>query len=720
MFELASPYQPAGDQPKAIEQLTKNYLDGQKHQVLLGVTGSGKTFTVANAIQKLQKPTLVLAHNKTLAAQLYQEFRDFFPNNAVSYFVSYYDYYQPEAYIVNSDTYIEKESQINDEIDKLRLAATSNLLSRPDCIIVASVSCIYNLGSPEDFAFHSLEIVAGELLPRQTLLRRLTDMQYTRTTADLTRGSFRIRGDRIQIWPANESWALDVSMPADEILSIEKFDPTTGERWPEVEGAYPFRTRERYQLFPAKHNIAGRDQTEALKQIERDMTERVADLKARGKVIEAYRLEQRTLHDVDMIREMGFVNGIENYSRYFDGRKPGDPPYTLLDYFEHNAKTFGDGEYMVVVDESHMTLPQVRGMYFGDRSRKETLIEYGFRLPAALDNRPLQFPEFMARVPRGIYVSATPDKYEVELSEGTVIEQIVRPTGLIDPETEIRPIAGQIPDLLHEIVVRKGRGQRTLVTTLTKKMAETLTEYLNNHEKMNQLLVSHGYEPAAELPKAQYLHSDIETLERSEILTDLRTGVYDVLIGVNLLREGLDLPEVTLVAILDADQEGFLRSTSALIQTMGRAARHSEGKVILYADRITGSMQAALDETARRRTIQLEFNEKHGITPTTINKPVRERLIKRVDDKESAFGVREKRKGIGSRHDDAQVARSGTEVQLSSKEVVTLEDLDPSAMTPPDKKRIARQLTRVMNGAAKAWNFELAARIRDTIAKLEE
>lgn len=717
MFRLTSHYQPAGDQPKAIEQLTAGLQSDKQHQVLLGVTGSGKTFSMANVIQNVQLPTLVIAHNKTLAAQLYQEFRDFFPDNAVSYFVSYYDYYQPEAYIVSSDTYIEKESEINDEIDKLRLAATSNLLSRKDCIVVASVSCIYNLGDPEDFASHSLEIVQGELLPRETLLRRLTDMQYTRTTADLLRGTFRLRGDRIQIWPANAEWALNLSMPANEIVSIEKIDPTTGDRWPQKEGERPWENQ-RFAIYPAKHNIAGRDQTAALKQIEADLQQRVDELKSQGKVVEAYRLEQRTLHDIDMIRELGFVNGIENYSRYFDGRKPGDPPYTLLDYFLYNAKTFSGGNFLTIVDESHMTLPQIRGMFAGDRSRKETLIEYGFRLPAARDNRPLQFPEFMARVDKAVYVSATPNEYEISLSNGEVVEQIVRPTGLVDPPVEVRPIAGQIPDLLHEVVLRKQRGQRTLVTTLTKKMAETLTEYLNNQEKMNQLLISHGYEEATELPKVQYLHSDVETLQRSEILTDLRTGVYDVLIGVNLLREGLDLPEVTLVAVLDADQEGFLRSAPALIQTMGRAARHSEGQVILYADRITGSMQTAMEETARRRQIQLEFNEKHGITPQTISKPVREQLIKRTE-KESSFGVRERRTGLGWEKSTGST-EGKTEVKLSSTETVALEDLDPSAMTPVDKKRVARQLSRVMNNAAKAWNFELAAQIRDTIAKLAE
>ncbi len=716
MFTLKSPYQPAGDQSQAIAALTQNLTD-QPHQVLLGVTGSGKTFTIANVIQNTQLPTLVIAHNKTLAAQLYQEFRDFFPDNAVNYFVSYYDYYQPEAYLVSSDTYIEKESQINDEIDKLRLAATANLLTRPDCIVVASVSCIYNLGDPTGFAQHALELIPGELLPRQTLLRRLTDMQYTRTTTDLKRGTFRLRGDRIQLWPASEAWALNITIPGDEIVAIEPIDPTTGDRWTEPHPAslYPHY---RYVIYPAKHNIAGRDQNMALQQIEADLQQRVVQLKSQGKIIEAYRLEQRTLHDIDMIREMGFVNGIENYSRYFDGRQPGAPPYTLLDYFQFNARKFSGGKFLTVVDESHMTLPQVRGMYAGDRSRKETLIEYGFRLPAALDNRPLQFAEFMGRLDRAIYVSATPNEYEISLANHHVVEQIVRPTGLVDPPVEVRPITGQIPDLLHEIVLRKAKGQRVLVTTLTKKMAETLTEFLNDQDKMNQLLISHGYTASDTLPKVQYLHSDVETLARSEILTDLRTGVYDVLIGVNLLREGLDLPEVTLVAILDADQEGFLRSAPALIQTMGRAARHVEGQVILYADRLTGSMQTAMEETARRRQIQLQFNQEHHITAQTINKPVRAQLIKRTDQ-ETSFGVRERHSGIG--WEKTKLSSQGkTEIKLSRQESIYLEDLDSAAMTPADKQRLARQLGRAMNQAAKAWNFELAARLRDTIARLAE
>jgi excinuclease ABC subunit B len=721
MFTLESKYQPAGDQPAAIDRLTAHFKEGKKDQVLLGVTGSGKTFTVANVIQNLQTPTLVIAHNKTLAAQLYQEFRDFFPNNAVSYFVSYYDYYQPEAYIVSSDTYIEKEAMINDEIDKLRLATTANLLSRPDCIVVASVSCIYNIGAPEDFELHTLQLIEGELISRQTITRRLNDMQYTRTTADLARGTFRLRGDRLQLWPANEAWALTIFMPGDSIEKIEKIDPITGELWPDQTPQEENIHAKRFIIYPAKHNIAGKDQQKALLQIEADMRERVAQLKAEGKSIEAYRLEQRTLHDVDMLREIGFVNGIENYSRYFDGREPGDPPYTLLDYFNYNARKFGNGEFLTVVDESHMTAPQARGMFAGDRARKETLIEYGFRLPAARDNRPLQFPEFLERLDKALYVSATPDQWEIDRSNNTVVEQIVRPTGLTDPPVEIRPITGQIPDLLNEISIRKARGQRVLVTTLTKKMAETLTEYLNNEEKMKTLLTTNGYPAPTAMPKVQYLHSDVDTLERSEILTDLRKGLYDVLIGVNLLREGLDLPEVTLVAILDADQEGFLRSTSALIQTMGRAARHSQGQVILYADRVTKSMQAALEETDRRRTIQLAYNKEHNITPTTIDKPIREELIKnRGEDKHGEIpGSWEKKTARDGYHFPKHETTNKTELKLSKNNRIYLEDIVPDELTPQDRKKLASQLGRTMNNAAKAWNFELAASIRDVIAKLE-
>lgn len=720
MFDLQAPYQPTGDQPAAIDQLVAGFESNHPQQVLLGVTGSGKTFTMANVIQKIQKPTLVIAHNKTLAAQLYQEFRDFFPSNAVSYFVSYYDYYQPEAYIVNTDTYIEKEAEINEEIDKLRLATSVNLLSRPDCIVVASVSCIYNLGRPQDFGNLALNLAVGEVISRQTIITRLIDMQYSRSQTDLQRGTFRLRGELIQLWPANEPWAINISLPASKIEKIEKIDPLTGELWPIQSGSNAQEPHQRfYTIYPAKHYIAHQDNTATLKQIEQDLQTRLAELKAENKLLEAYRLEQRTLHDLDMIREVGFVNGIENYSRYFDGRQPGDPPFTLLDYLQYNAQKFGNGKFLTIIDESHMSLPQIRGMYAGDQSRKQNLVDYGFRLPAAIDNRPLRFDEFLKRINLATFVSATPGDWEVEHAQGCIVEQIVRPTGLVDPEVEVRPIKHQIPNLLQEIIKRQKKKQRTLVTTLTKKMAETLTEYLGDQQKMNQLLKKHGYPTVNQLPKAQYLHSGVETLDRSDILDDLRRGEYDVLIGVNLLREGLDLPEVTLVAVLDADQEGFLRSSQALIQTMGRAARHQEGKAILYANKITKSMQAAMDETKRRREIQLTYNRQHNITPQTIAKPVREKLIDRQDNP-NLPGVHTPRTSRNPQHSNqAPRPQAGkTIVAVNKKTSLVLEDLDPNALTPQDKEKIIRQLTRSMNAASREWNFELAAQIRDTISKL--
>lgn len=719
MFDLQSTYQPAGDQPKAIEQLTNSYLSGQDQQVLLGVTGSGKTFTMANVIKNIQKPTLVIAHNKTLAAQLYQEFRDFFPNNAVSYFVSYYDFYQPEAYIVSTDTYIEKEAEINEEIDKLRLAATANLLSRPDCIVISSVSCIYNLGRPEDFQNFTFDIVEGEVISRQTLLARLIDMQYIRSTADLLRRTVRVRGENIQIWPANEEFAYNIVMPGDVIERIERIDPTTGELWPiQQEGPASEAGHRRYTIYPAKHYIADNSNDAALKQIEADLRAHLEVLKAEGKVLEAYRLEQRTLHDIDMLREVGYINGIENYSRYFDGRKPGEAPFTLINYLLYNAKKFGDGKFLTIIDESHITVPQVRGMFNGDQARKKNLIEYGFRLPSAADNRPLRFDEFQDKMRQVMYVSATPTDWEIQASQNAVVEQIVRPTGLVDPPVEIRPVAGQVPNLVNEIIQRKKLGQRVLVTTLTKRMAETLTDYLNDQTKMNKLLAKNGFETTDILPKVQYLHSDIETLERSDILDDLRRGEYDVLIGVNLLREGLDLPEVTLVAILDADQEGFLRSRSSLIQTMGRAARHVEGRAILYADRITGSMKLAMEEVERRREIQLAYNKEHGIDPATIMKPIRERMIKKKEEEDALPGVHEVRKTYGHERAPKRDTTGKTVVQLSKKRSVVLEDLDPNALTPKDREQLVKQLNRSMNQASKDWNFELAAQIRDTIAKI--
>lgn len=696
-----------GDQPQCINTLTGWIQNGDPHQVLLGVTGSGKTFSVANVIQKIQRPTLVIAHNKTLAAQLYQEFRDFFPNNAVNYFVSYYDYYQPESYIPSTDTYIEKETQINEEIDKLRLAATTNLLTRPDCIVVASVSCIYNLGSPVEYGKFILRIVEGELISRQSLLAQLVNLQYERNDIELRRGSFRVRGETIQVWPAYEDSALTITMLGNQIEKITRIDPLTGES---IEGNVLERERfsetkqgRQYVLYPAKHYMTDPvTQPEAIEQIEKDLAIRTEQLRTNGKVLEAYRLEQKVHYDLDMIRELGFVNGIENYSRYFDGRQPGDPPFTLIDYFHENARLFGDGSFLTVVDESHISIPQIRGMYNGDQARKGTLIDYGFRLPSALDNRPLKFDEFLGRIPQALYVSATPSPWELSMSHEHVAEQLLRPTGLVEPTIDIRPSEGQIDNLIREVVIRKAKGQRTLITTITKRMAEVLTDYLNDEKKIKKAVKDVDEPQAVELPKVAYLHSDIDTLDRSDILNDLRSGVYDVLVGINLLREGLDLPEVTLVAILDADKEGFLRSSSSLIQIMGRAARHHEGQVILYADNKTKSMNIAIEEVMRRRKIQMEYNEKHGIVPMTINKPIREQLIKREKKGEAELIPSKKLK-----------------VQVDKKTIINVDDIDPTSLMPSDRNKLIKQLTRKMNEAAKEWNFELAAQLRDAIAKLE-
>ncbi len=774
-FELVSPYQPTGDQPRAIKQLVQGINDHQRYQTLLGVTGSGKTFTMANLIAQTNLPTLIIAHNKTLAAQLYQEFRDFFPNNAVSYFVSYYDYYQPEAYIPSSDTYIEKEATVNDEIDKLRLASTTNLLTRPDCIVVASVSSIYNLGSPIEFGKYILQIMAGEVISRETIVLQLANLQYQRSDAQLVRGSYRMRGDTIQVWPAAEDNALNIDTLENRITGITRIEPVTGSPVPqELQPG-----RQRVIIYPAKQYMMDpKSQTQAIAEIEFDLKEQLAKFRDQGKIVEAYRLEQKVNYDLDMIRELGFVNGIENYSRYFDGRKPGEPPYSLLEYFKENAKIFKKPHFLTIIDESHMTIPQVRAMHHGDQARKQNLIEYGFRLPSALDNRPLQFSEFMQQVDQMVFVSATPNPWEVSLSGNTTVEQLIRPTGLLDPGIELRPSKGQIEDLIIEIIARKKQGQRVLVTTLTKKMAEALTEYLNDPQKVRLLIARRSEEDKARqerdtseevrwsgdtlpidemligpvepqyytrsstallgeikpilalsgdqaeafFPKVAYLHSDIVTLERSDILADLRRGEYDVVVGINLLREGLDLPEVTLVAILDADKEGFLRSQTSLIQTIGRAARHQSGQVIMYADRITQSMKMAIGETQRRRQVQWEHNQKHHQEPTTIYKPIRERMIAKVEDEGGEYKAgsgtprSQREKDLKRKLDQV---KKGTVVKLSARDSIDLATITPESLTPEDKQKLSGRLRRRMKQAANEMDFELAGLIRDAIKKIE-
>ena len=654
MFMLKSNYKPTGDQPEAIDKLVKGLGFGSPHQVLMGVTGSGKTFTMANVIEKTQKPTLVISHNKTLAAQLYQEFRDYFPDNAVSYFVSYYDYYQPEAYIPQSDTYIEKETDINEEIDKLRLAATTNLMTRKDVIIIASVSCIYNLGSPIEYAKSIIELKIGSLFPRKQLLLKLNDLQYTRNDYQFVRGTYRIRGDNLDIYPAYQDTGYRVQIKDDKIDKIEIINPITGNITPQDGGVI---------IYAAKHFQADKDSYRvAFEQIQQDLSAQCSVLKAQGKILEEHRIRQRVTYDLEMIQELGYVNGIENYSRYFDGRKPGDAPYSLLDYFPK--------DYLTIIDESHITVPQIRGMYNGDRSRKQTLIDYGFRLPSALDNRPLKFDEFMRRVGQTIYVSATPNDWEISMSENKVIEQLVRPTGLVDPKVDVRPTKNQIANLISEIGIRIYHGQRVLVTTLTKRMAEDLANYL-----------------AEQNIKVHYLHSDLDTLERLDILDDLRAGKYDVVVGINLLREGLDLPEVSLVAILDADKEGFLRSRTSLIQTMGRASRHEDGAVIMYADKITDSMKNAIDEVNRRREYQLKYNQKYGITPLSISKPIREKMVEHVEE----------------------LILDASDVAMSKV----------NQLVPEDRSKLIKLMTRQMNVAAKSLEFELAAKIRDRILEIK-
>ena len=651
-FKLQADFQPTGDQPQVVKTLVASLKQGKKHQTLLGVTGSGKTFTIAQVIQKVQKPTLVISHNKTLAAQLYQEFRDFFPDNAVSYFVSYYDYYQPEAYLPKTDTYIEKETDINDEIDKLRLSATANLLTRPDTIVVASVSCIYNLGSPVEYGRYILELIEGQVIDKTTVLARLSDLQYERNDYGLKRGVWQLKGETLLIYPAYTDYCLKLTLLDNQIETMIRVDPVSFKPLPDTR---PSPKRE--VIYPAKHYLTNPiTQKQALAQIRHDLALRLKEFKSRNQLVEAFRLEQKVNYDLDMIESLGFVNGIENYSRYFDGRSPGEPPFSLLDYFPK--------DFLVVIDESHMSLPQIRGMYRGDQSRKQTLIDYGFRLPAAIDNRPLKWLEFLARVPQAIYVSATPNEWELSQS-GPAVEQLIRPTGLTDPTIDIRPSQGQIRDLIKEIKKRVAKKERVLVTTLTKKNSEALSTYLQG-----------------ETLKVQYLHSGVKTLERSDILADLRQGNFDVLVGINLLREGLDLPEVSLVAILDADKEGFLRSQTALIQTMGRAARHLSGRVIMYADKITGSMERAISEVKRRRKIQLNYNLKHGLKPRSIIKPIRERLIRET------------------------VAQPETKFELDS-------------LTADDKAKFKKVIKKKMLQAAKALNFELAAKLRDQYGQLD-
>lgn len=653
-FKIESKYKPMGDQPQAIEKLVESIEEGNEYQTLIGVTGSGKTFTMANIIEKVQKPTLIIAHNKTLAAQLYSEFKEFFPDNAVEYFVSYYDYYQPEAYVPHSDTYIEKDSSINEEIDKLRHSATAALSERRDVIIVASVSCIYGLGDPVDYANQVLSIREGMEIERDDVLRKLIQIQYNRNDQDFQRATFRVRGDTVEIIPAGESEkALRVEFFGDEIERIAEIDPLTG---------HILGYREHVAIFPASHYAISPEKMEdAIARIESELKIRLEELKEEDKLLEMQRLGQRTNFDIEMLREMGYCSGVENYSRHLSGREAGSTPFTLLDYFPD--------DYLIMVDESHITVPQIRGMYNGDQARKGTLVDYGFRLPSALDNRPLRFEEFEEKMNQILYVSATPSQYELEHSL-VLAEQLIRPTGLIDPEIDVRPVTGQIDNLLHEINQQTAKGGKVLVTTLTKRMSEDLTDYLREV----------GI-------KVKYLHSDIDTLERIEIVRDLRLGVFDVLIGINLLREGLDIPEVSLVAILDADKEGFLRSETSLIQTIGRAARNAEGQVIMYADNVTRSMASAISETNRRRQIQMAYNEAHGITPQTIKKEIRDLIVA---------------------------------TKTSKKEKELFKDKDPESMSPQELEKAMKQVEKEMKKAASELQFEKAAELRDTLIGLKK
>lgn len=681
-FKLKSNYAPAGGQPDAINKLIAGLKAGNKEQTLLGVTGSGKTFVAANIIQELQRPTLIISHNKTLAGQLYQEFRDFFPDNAVEYFVSYYDYYQPESYMPATDTYIEKDSDINEEIDRLRLSATASLLTRKDVIVVASVSCIYNLGSPIEYQKQIITIAEGMNFRIGDLTKRFTDLFYERNDFDFKRGTFRVKGDNVDLHPSYQEYALRLEFLGDKLSHIKPFDPVTGkflqiddvrarfeagEKLTKAEDNFRQDGRSHGRsivIYPAKHYVAPEDNFEtAIAEIEHDLKEQVEYLNARGQKLEAHRLEQRTKYDLEMIKEIGHCKGIENYSRYFDGRKPGSTPNSLLEYFPE--------DYLLIIDESHITVPQVRGMYNGDQARKKTLVDYGFRLPSALDNRPLRFDEFERRMGNTLYVSATPNEWETQRSK-QIVELVVRPTGLVDPEIKILPTEGQIENLEGRIKEVITKGERVLVTTLTKRMAEELSNYLK--EK--------GF-------KVAYLHSDIVTLERSDILDNLRKGEFDILVGINLLREGLDLPEVSLVAILDADKEGFLRSRSALIQTMGRAARHVQGQVVMYADKITDSMKDAIDEVERRREIQIAYNTEHGITPQSISKPIRERIMEK------------------------------TEEEVSEIKGMDVEDYDFKTMTKKKQKEFIKSLETKMKMAAEILDFETAASIRDKVLELK-
>jgi len=682
-FEISSRFKQTADQKQATEKLVAGIENGLDYQVLLGVTGSGKTFTMANVIEQLQRPTLIISHNKTLAAQLYQELRDFFPKNAVSFFVSYYDYYQPEAYIPSTDTYIEKDSDINEMIDKLRLAATTNLLTRKDTIVIASVSCIYNIGSPVEYGHFIFEFAKGMKIKREQIIQRLVELQYERNDYGFHRGSFRVRGNAVDVCPAYLDLGLRIEMDGELLSNISTIDPVSGKT---IEASL-----KNYVLYPAKHFITDVSQNkDVFGQIENDLEERIKELKKENKSLEAQRLKNKVHYDLEMIKEVGYVKGIENYSRYFDKREPGEAPYSLLDYFNHPYKD----KWLTIVDESHITFPQIRGMYAGDQSRKETLINYGFRLPSARDNRPLKFDEFMRRIPNFIATSATPNEWELSqakdkynqnknkklISQNGLIEQLLRPTGIPDPLVEIRPLKNQVMDCFAEIQKRAKVNQRTLVTTLTKQTAEDLSAYL-----------------AEKGLKVHYLHSDVKTLERSDILDDLRRGNYDCLVGINLLREGLDLPEVSLVAILDADKEGFLRSDVTLIQTMGRAARHVEGKVIMYADKVTGSMDRALKEIERRRKIQIAKNIEMGITPTSIHKPIREKLVEKEEEQIKPWTIGEKEKTF-----------------------YRLPHIDIDSLTPKEKIKLLKNLKTEMKMAATDLNFELAIEIRDKVKDLEK